>query len=56
MFSIDFASLPDISKKLSQNEVTNLNTLFREPDVQRKLEEIEIHRKKRHKLKLGITI
>ncbi len=54
MFSIDFASLPDISTRLNQNEITNLNALFREPTVQGKLEEIEIHRKKRQKWKWGI--
>jgi hypothetical protein len=54
MFSIDFTSFPDISSRLSQNEVTNLNTLFREPTVQGKIEEIEVHRKKRQKWKWGI--
>lgn len=54
MFSIDFATLPDISKKLDQNEINNLNALFRESAVQEKIEEIEVHRKKRQKWKWGI--
>jgi len=54
MFSIDFSLLPDISNKLNTNEINSLNTLFRAPEVQGKIEEIEIHRKKRHKWKFGI--
>ncbi len=54
MFNIDFSTLPDISKKLSPEEISSLNTLFSHPQIQSRLEEIEQARKTRAKWKRGV--
>ena len=53
MKNIDFSQLKDIDKKLSPQEITQLNELFASEQVQKDLEEIEHQRKIRQKWYIG---
>ena len=52
--NINFWDLPNISEKLNASEITEMNKVFNDPQVQQRLEEIEIQRKIRRKWKFGI--
>lgn len=52
--NIDFGNIPNISDKLSQAEIAEMNHVFSDTQVQQRLEEIETQRKIRHKWKFGI--
>jgi hypothetical protein len=54
MLNIDFSTLPDITDKLSPTEISDMNTLFGDPQIQTRLEQIEVSRKTRAKWKWGI--
>ena len=55
MFNIDFATLPEESKKhLAPEEIVTLNSLFSDPTIQKQLEDIEEQRKIRQKWKYAV--
>lgn len=54
--NIDFTTIPDIDKKISEREIHKLNEIFQQPEVVEKLKEIEEFRKKRQKVFAYITV
>ncbi|MFO0764165.1 MAG: DUF3137 domain-containing protein [Candidatus Gracilibacteria bacterium] len=52
--NINFGDLPNISEKLNASEIAEMNKVFNDPQVQQRLEEIEIQRITLQRWKYGI--